>query len=164
MKMKIDKKSRQVKIDWDVDDLADIKKAFPELRNLEGRFLRLFVGELIEKVKEWSSWANKELGERTCDDTFRTTRTKPFLCDKCKYFTIGTNGSYDGGYCKMAPKLGQTWKGDDENTPATLTHPNVGHPYWHIISCPDYKYEKKKPIKLEMPTTKEMCEDDIWEL
>lgn len=118
-----------------------MKRTFPELRRLEGRFLGLFLAKAYEdlqkKVEDWAIWARLELGKKKCFDTYKAP-----ICVICENF--------DKNFCKANPKLGQTWESlssefpelgqqEDEGPPATLSHPNTGEWYWCIKECPDFK-------------------------
>lgn len=52
--------------------MRHLKKLFPELRKLEGRFLHLFLGELwgdvTKKIEDFAIWARLELGKKKCYD------------------------------------------------------------------------------------------------
>ena len=110
--------------------MEKLKEMFPELRNLEGRFLALFLNGIVEKIateiEDWAIWARLELGKIKCFDKY----TREVICVKCM--------NLEGDYCKGYPNLGQTWDGKG-NENATLVHPNTGEWYWCIRECPNFK-------------------------
>jgi len=123
----------------------DIKIAFPVLKNLEGRFFIFFLNELYSdylrfikissrKAKKFAAFARENLGDKKCYNQYK----RETLCNKCKYFT--------GEYCVQYPDMGQTWKGQGENEPASLRHPQVlGYAwYWCIRECKDFRHVDSK--------------------
>jgi len=102
--------------------IKTLKQTFPELRNLEGRFFRLFLKDLQEKIEDWAIWARLELQGKKCYNTYRDA-----ICKNCAHFSAGG--------CAKYPKLGQIWEGAER---ADLRHPNTDEWYWCIKECPDF--------------------------
>ena len=125
-----------------------LKETFPELRNLDGRFLGLFLyelytksnnflGELERDVEEFIIFAKSEIGDKKCSNNYVSDP----LCSYCMYLKYG----YDRHYCKKYPQMGETWKGDKDGTPASIKHPaSCTSWYWCIRVCPDFKHDMKK--------------------
>lgn len=128
--------------------LESIKNVFPTLRNLDGRFQRLFLGELDRKtrkflkelnqeVEEWVKFAKEEIGNKICYDEY----VGDPLCYYCKNLKQGEFGCY----CKKYPHMGKKWKKSKKDTPASLTNPqSFTSFYWCIRVCSDFKYEEDK--------------------
>jgi len=100
-----------------------LKQAFPQLRNLQGRFFALFLQQLEREVEDWVRWARKELNGRKCFDG----PINWSVCELCRH--------YEGGSCRKAPSLGQ----DFGFGSAVLKHPNTDEWYWCFCECPDFE-------------------------
>ena len=151
--------SRELVIPFSMENL---KNAFPELKNLEGRFLHLnftewknktmkVLEELEEEIKEFIEFASEQLGDKLCYDEYYGDT----LCDYCKNLVTSEYPCH----CKIYPQMGQKWKGNNKDDPAYLYHPQSFFGwYWCIRICPDFVYNtkgneiEKKDMDLDMDT------------